>query len=162
MRSAALVVGITVVLSAPSGLVGQQVAPDLEGAWQVREVVTTGRGARTLGSPQPGLLLFTGTHYSYTLVTGDEPRSDLPGGFTTAEDLLTVWNPFSANAGTFEVSGDTMIRRPIVAKSPDAMAPGAFNEYTFRLSADTLWVTTVGTEGGRASYPTTVKYVRLR
>jgi hypothetical protein len=63
--------------------------------------------------------------------------------------MLDVWSPFTANAGTFEVSGNSMTRRPVVAKSPDAMAPGASNQYTFRLSADTLWVTTVGNEGGR-------------
>ena len=161
MRSAAFAVGLSVLLT-PSGLAGQTAAQDLEGAWRVTEVVTTGPGARTLGSPQPGLLLFTGRYYSYTLVTGEEPRPDLPRGFASAADLLTVWSPFTANAGTFEVSRSTMTRRPLVAKSPDAMVPGAFNEYTFRLSADTLWITTVGTEGGPARSPSTVRYVRVR
>ena len=78
------------------------------------------------------------------------------------EDMLDVWSPFTANAGKFEVSGNSMTRRPVVAKSPDAMAPGAFNEYTFRLSADTLWVTTVRTEGGPARSPSTIRYVRVR
>jgi hypothetical protein len=76
--------------------------------------------------------------------------------------MLGVWGPFTANAGTFEVSGDTMTRRPLVAKSPDAMARGAFNAYTFRLVADTLWVSTAGTEAGPARYPSTVRYERLR
>ena len=121
-------------------------------------------GARAywLDTPQPSLLLFTGRYYSYTLVTGQEPRPDLPRRAATAAELLTVWNPFSANAGTFEVSGDTMTRRPIVAKSPDAMAPGAFNEYTFRLSADTMWVTAVRTEAGLARNPSTYRYLRVR
>ncbi|MDH3423793.1 MAG: hypothetical protein OEN00_12430, partial [Gemmatimonadota bacterium] len=113
-------------------------------------------------SRQPSLLLFTGRYYSYTLITGDQPRPDLPRRAATAAELLRVWNPFSANAGTFEIEGSTMTRRPIVAKSPDAMAPGAFNEYTFRLSADTLWVTAVRTEAGPAIGPATFKYERLR
>ena len=161
MRSAALTVGVAVLLAA-SGLEGQQAAQGLEGAWRVTEVVTTGPLGRTLGSPQPGLLLFTGGYYSYTLVTSDQPRPIPPRAFATVEDMLDVWSPFTANAGTFEVSGNSMTRRPVVAKSPDAMAPGAFNEYTFRLSADTLWVTTVGTEGGPARSPSTVRYVRVR
>ncbi len=161
MRSTALTVGVA-VLSAASGLEGQQAAQGLEGAWRVTEVVTTGRLGRTLGSPQPGLLLFTGGHYSYLLVTSDQPRPIPPRGFATVEDMLDVWSPFTANAGTFEVSDGTMTRRLIVAKSPEAIAPGAFNEYTFRQSADTLWITTVGTEGGPARNPTTVRYSRAR
>ncbi len=161
MRSTAFTVGVAVLLAA-SGLEGQQPAQGLEGAWRVTEVVTTGPLGRTLESPQPGLLLFTGGHYSYTLVTSDQPRPIPPRGLANVEDMLDVWSPFTANAGTFEVSGNSMTRRPVVAKSPDAMAPGAFNEYTFRLSADTLWVTTVGTEGGPARSPSTVRYVRVR
>ena len=159
MRGAALAV-TAIVLLAPSGLRGQELVPGLDGAWRIAEMSAV--GGQTLTSPQPGLLLFAGSYYSYTLVTGDAPRPDLPSGVVTTADLLRVWNPFSANAGAFEVSGDTMIRRPIVAKNPDAMAPGAYNEYTFRLSADSLWVTTVGTEAGPARNPTTVKYVRMR
>ncbi len=144
----------------PAGEAAAQTsASGLDGAWRVDQVSS---GGRVLTSPQPGLLLFTGRHYSYTLVTGDQPRPELPGGLVSAPDLLAVWNPFSANAGTFEVSGDRMVRRPVVAKNPDAMAPGAFNEYTFRLSADTLWVTSVGTETGPTRSPSTVRYVRAR
>ena len=161
MRNTALTVGVVVLLAA-SGLEGQQTTQGLEGAWRVTEVATTGALGRTLGTPQPGLLLFTGGYYSYTFVTSDQPRPIPPRGLANVEDMLDVWSPFTANAGTFEVSGNRMTRRPVVAKSPDAMAPGAFNEYTFRLSADTLWVTTVGTEGGPARSPSTVRYLRVR
>jgi len=161
MRGAALALGVAILLG-PTGLASQTTTQGLDGAWRITEVVTTGAGGHTNDSPQPGLLLFTGRYYSYTLVTGDGPRPDLPRGLPTANDLLTVWNPFSANAGTFEVSGDVMTRRPIVSKSPDAMAPGAFNEYTFRLVADTLWVTTARTEAGAARNPATVRFVRVR
>lgn len=161
MRRAVLAVGL-VVLPIPLGLEAQSGPEGLQGAWRVVEVVTTGPGASTNASPQPGLLLFTGRHYSYTLITGDQPRPEMPGRLPTATELLSIWSPFSANAGTFEVSGDVMTRRPLVAKNPDAMAPGAFNEYTFRLVADTLWVTTARNETGPARNPTTVRYVRVR
>ncbi len=159
MRSAALAMCVF-ALSAPAGVDGQELVPGLDGAWQIADM--TAAGGQTLSSPQPGLLLFTGRFYSYVLVTGDQPRPQLPAGVVTTADLLRVWNPFSANAGTFEVSGETMIRRPMVAKNPDTMAPSAYNEYTYRLAADTLWVTTVGTESGPARNPTTVRYIRLR
>ncbi|MGD2045700.1 MAG: hypothetical protein PVF90_09535 [Gemmatimonadota bacterium] len=156
MRKAALAVVVS-VLSIPVGIEAQAPVPELEGAWLITEMAA---GDQTLTSPQPGLLLFTGRYYSYTLVTGSEPRRPIPPGVASAPDLLRAWNPFSANAGTYEISGDSMIRYPIVAKNPATMAPGTYNEYTFRLSADTLWVTTVGTETGPARNPTTVKYVR--
>jgi hypothetical protein len=147
---------------APRDALAQASVQGLEGAWRVVEVEVTGPGARTVESPQPGLLLFTGRYYSYTFVTSDTPRPALPPGPATAEDLAMLWNPFTANAGTFEVSGSTMTRRPIVAKSPDAMAPGVFNQYSFRLSADTLWMTTTATEGGPVRNPSTVRYLRVR
>ena len=161
MRRAVFTVGVA-VLWATSSLEGQQAAQDLEGAWRVTEVVTTGPIGRTLSTPQPGLLLFTGDHYSYMFVTTDQPRIVPSRGLAGVEEMLDIWSPFTANAGTFEVSGNRMIRRPVVAKSPETMVRGTFNEYTFRLSADTLWVTTVGTEGGPARNPTTVQYVRAR
>jgi len=161
MRSAVLAAALA-VLSAPSGVEAQSATEALQGAWQVTEIVTAGPAPQTLDSPQPSLLLFAGRFYSYTLINGQDPRPNLPRGAATAAELLRVWNPFSANAGTFEVSGNTMTRRPIVAKSPDTMAPGAFNEYTFRLVADTLWVTAVRTEAGEARNPSTYRYLRAR
>jgi hypothetical protein len=161
MRALALGLGIAVA-AATRGAAAQSPVPALDGAWRVVEVEVTGPGARTVESPQPGLLLFAGRHYSYTFVTSDGPRPPLPAGPATAEDLATAWNPFTANAGTFEVSGATMTRRPLVAKSPDAMAPGAYNQYSFRLSADTLWITTTATEAGPVRNPSTVRFHRVR
>lgn len=161
MRSTALAWAV-VVLLVPASVAGQADASALEGAWRVTEMTTSGPGGGSVTAPQPGLLLFTGGYYSYTLVTGDEPRPVPPRGVATMEDLLNAWSPFTANAGTFEVSDSTMIRRPIVAKSPAAMGPGIFNAYTFHMSGDTLWITTVGTETGVARNPTTVRYERVR
>jgi len=149
---------LTTLLAAPGGLAGQ--ATDVEGAWRVVEVI--GPGPRTVTSPQPGLLLFTGRHYSYTFVTSEGPRAPLAIGPTTAEALATAWNPFTANAGTFEISGETMTRRPIVAKDPSSMVPGVFNEYLYRVVGDTLWITPTRTEAGEARAASTVRYLRVR
>jgi hypothetical protein len=156
MRGAVPALAVVAAL-APSALAAQQPVDALQGAWQIVEVSSA---AGTNSSPEPGLLLFTGGYYSYTLVNRSRPA--MPGGLPTASELLAVWNPFSANAGTFELSGDTMTRRPLVAKDPRAMEPGAFNEYAFRISADTLWLTTIRTEAGPAMNPATVRFLRLR
>ena len=132
----------------------------LEGAWRVDALI--GPGERVIEDPQPGLLLFTGRYYSYTFVTSQGPRAPLPLGPATPELLVGAWNPFTANAGTFETRGDVMTRRPLVAKSPAAMAAGAFNEYTFRMSADTMWITPVRTETGEIRAATTARYIRVR
>lgn len=158
-RSALRLAIVSLFLFVAPRLRAQQGVPGLEGAWLVAEISAAGR---ILSSPQPGLLLFTGRYYSYTLVTSEAPRPAPPPDVASPEALLAAWNPFTANAGTFEVSGSTMTRRPIVAKNPDAMGPSVWNEYSFRLQADTLWITPTRTESGPARNPSTVKYVRLR
>jgi hypothetical protein len=160
MKARGLALGTALVMITGTATTGLEGQTSLQGAWRVDALI--GPGSRMIDSPQPGLLLFVDGHYSYTFVTSEGPRPPLPIGPTTPEALVDVWNPFTANAGTFEISGDTMRRRPIVAKSPDAMAPGAFNEYTFRVVADTLWVTPTGTEAGATRNATTVRYVRAR
>ena len=160
MKVLALAAGAGAMLAA-AGVAAQSPLPTLDGAWRVVEVEVTGPGARTVEAPQPGLLLFAGRYYSYTFVTSDVARPPVPNP-PTAQDLATIWNPFTANAGEYEVSGTTMTRRPFVAKSPEAMAPGAFNQYSFQLIADTLWITSTATEGGPVRNPSTVRYLRLR
>jgi len=158
MRATVLASMAAVIVMAEA--VHAQSTSSLDGAWRVDALI--GPGARLVDDPQPGLLLFTGRYYSYVFVTSQGPRPPLPIGPATPEALVNVWNPFTANAGTFETRGEVMIRRPFVAKSPDAMAPGAFNEYTFRMSADTMWVTPTRTEAGDIRAPTTARYVRVR
>ena len=42
----------------------------------------------------------------------------------------------------YEVTaGNLITMRPIVAKNPATMAPGAFVTYSYKLAGDTLWVT---------------------
>jgi hypothetical protein len=159
MRRVGLAMVIAVFLT-PLGLKGQSAAEELQGAWRVVEIGFGDPPSAASEPIQPGILLFAGNYYSYTLLTRARPY--LPQGPTAPEEIVAVWDPFTANAGTFQISGNTMTRRPLVAKNPNAMGPGIFNEYTFRLSADTLWVTTVGTEAGPARNPATVRYERLR
>jgi hypothetical protein len=156
----ATVLASMAAVMAMAGAAHAQSTNSLDGAWRVDALI--GPGTRVLDDPQPGLLLFTGRHYSYTFVTSQGPRAPLPIGPATPEALVNAWNPFTANAGTFETRGEVMTRRPLVAKSPDAMAPGAFNEYTFRISADTMWITPTRTEAGEIRAPTTVRYIRVR
>src|SRR6478672_1143808 len=78
----------------------------LEGAWQVMDVG---------GMPVAGLYIFTGTHYSMMFATKDRPQID-DTNKATADELRAMWGPMAANAGTYEVSGNIVTIRPIVAK----------------------------------------------
>ena len=125
-------------------LAGAQAAPSLQGAWRVTEIEVTGANAATNKSPQPGLYVFTRQHYSIMTVNGTAPRKDFgtprdPAKLTDAEKIARyeVWDAFTANSGTYQVSGSTLTARPLVAKNPGVMAgPAATRE--FRIEGSTL------------------------
>src|SRR5438552_12959720 len=100
----------------------------LEGAWQVMDVG---------GMPVAGLYIFTGKHYSMMFATKDRPQID-DTNKATADELRAMWGPMAANAGTYEVSGNLMTIKPIVAKIPIVMKAGANEVYAFRIEGKTL------------------------
>ena len=59
----------------------------------------------------------------------------------TAAELLAMWGPFVANAGTYDISGDSVTFRPMVAKMPEVMKPGNSATAQFKLEGDTLTLT---------------------
>src|SRR5688572_21224154 len=93
-------------------------AAALEGAWSRIE---SGPAAGTTRNPTPpGVMLFVDGHYSWVYLSGPQPRPPMPGPNGTAAELRAVLGPIVAEAGTYEVSGQTMTRRRIVSKNPNA------------------------------------------
>ena len=80
----------------------------------------------------------------------------------TADLLRAVYGPVAANAGTFEVSGNTLTLRPTVAKNTFPMVPGFFNEYEFTLDGDTLVTTWTRSSYGPISNPLITRLTRAR
>lgn len=121
----------------------------LVGAWRVSEMTTTfPDSSYTITDPQPGLYLFTATHYSMMYVPSDQPRpldaGDVPmlGSITpTDAEKVASWNTFIANSGGYELSGATLTTRPMVAKSANLMASGGPLPMTYEVMGDTLYVT---------------------
>jgi hypothetical protein len=102
----------------------------LQGAWQV--VDPTGRTA--------GLYIFAGTHYSMMVASTERPDvADL--NKASADDVRALYGPMAANAGVYEIEGNTVTIRPIVAKFPVVMKPGANEVYGFRVEDTTLFLT---------------------
>ena len=96
---------------------------------------------------QPGLSLFTGTHYSIMFVPGSEPRGQYVEQTQTEADRLIAYNSFVANSGRYDVSGDQLTLRAYVAKDPNYMAAFPENQATAKVhiaGGDTLHLTYTG------------------
>ena len=124
----------------------------------------TGPNAQIIPIPaaSPNLTLVTAKHYSRLRLDTESPRpvpADLAKA--SADELRAVWGPFTGEAGTYEMGDNTITMRPIVAKNPAAMTPGAFTVYSVKIQGDTLWVTEQRTHRGPVPYPTTLKTVRV-
>jgi hypothetical protein len=147
-----------------SGVAADSPRVSLEGAWQAVEVTLTGPAARTITipEPRPNLMIATARHYARVEVQAEKPRPILSDpGKASADELRAVWGPFVGEAGTYEATGTTLTMRPLAAKNPAAMVPGAFIVYSFRLEGNTLWVTQVRNQNGPFAHPATIKSVRV-
>ena len=112
----------------------------LEGAWKVAEIVVTGADASNTPNPQPGLFIFTRTHYSFLWVPGNQPRTLFKAEDPTNEEKIMAFDSFVGNTGTYEMSGTILKIRPMVARFPNCMG-GAFMRYQFRVDGNTLLLT---------------------
>jgi len=159
MRKLALlpaVLAVAAVAVAFRTVPGTQASP--AGAWKLVEVtITNDEGTTTNQVDQPNLTIFTGGHYASVNVFGDEPRAELPED-PTDEQRLAAWQPFNANAGTYDMSGSDLTTTVIVAKSPNATANHRSNTSVVERDGDTLYRTFTNPNNG-ATFK--LKYVRV-
>ncbi len=106
----------------------------VEGVWKSVHV-TTAEG--DFDATQPSILLFTAGHYASVAVRGTEPRETFPEE-PTDEQRLAAWSRFFANAGTYEVTGNEIHTKVIVARNPNATAEQAEGSSTFEVDGDTM------------------------
>ena len=131
-RCIVLSVGVVGLLLLPAHNRIINAAPDhpLEGVWQVEAA----------GRPVAGVYIFAHTHYSMMAASTDRP-DNVDVAKASADDLRALWNPMLGNAGVYEVTGDLVTIRPIVAKFPVVMKSGAYEVYAFRVEGNTLSLT---------------------
>jgi hypothetical protein len=151
----------------PPSVAFAQTKPPVEGVWKIAEAVRTGPNPFHISNPQPGLVIFTrGGHYSWVNVMGNtarptfEPAKD-PRNLTDAEKIARYeqWRFFTANAGTYEIEGSTLMRRPIVAKNVTGMTTDPPFAWEFKLDGkNTLWL--IPPPDQTATEPT-IKLVRV-
>lgn len=126
-------------------------APDqmLQGAWQAVEVwgtdSTSGEWRTT--SVQPSVYIFRDGYYSIASVSGDDKRPLMKEGATrgglTAEEAASIWIRYTSNSGRYELTGDQLTIRPIVALWPNFMEGGS-TTYTFTMEGERLHLWTSG------------------
>src|SRR5262249_46507725 len=133
LRRAVFVVAVGALFLLPSHARMIIAAADnpLQGVWQVMDV-----GGQTAA----GVYIFTGKHYSIMFASTDRPQID-DTSKATADELRAMWGPIAANSGTYDISGNLVTIRPIVAKIPIVMKPGANEVYAFRVEGNTLSLT---------------------
>ncbi len=109
----------------------------LQGAWAVTSWEVEGE---MIPDPQPGLIVFTGTHYSIMYVNQAEPRDRYAGEDQTDTEMVGAYRTLTANSGRYEVSGNEFTTRAYVAKDPNYMGDWPENAYTytFRMEGETL------------------------
>jgi hypothetical protein len=114
VRKSSLIVGVVVTILATA--VGTAQTGTLRGAWRVVEA--TNADGQVNSQPEPGLYVFTDRHYSIMRVMAARgPYPEKP----TDKDKVAAFDPFVANSGTYEIKGDQLTIRPMVAKNPNVM-----------------------------------------
>ena len=158
-QAAVIAASFVLVAGAQTGVSGQN---GLRGVWRIAHVTVDGAAAQTIANPQPSLVILTGQHYSRTELHTDQPRPALGNSASaTVDQLRAVWGPFHAEAGTYEVRDNVLTLHPEVAKSPAAMASGAYLSNTFKLAGDTLYISSIRNEKGPLAQPVRIKLVRV-
>jgi len=95
---------------------------DLAGtAWEVVErSYQRGDSSWVNRSPEPGMYVFTGRHYSVQEIRESGPRAPFDDATTDAE-RLRAFDVFHAHGGTYEVIGDQLVVTITIAKGPNTM-----------------------------------------
>lgn len=162
------------VVVAILGVIGVSVTgqskTSIQGVWRQVEITATnpvtppgGFSKGTHTNMQPGVIVFTGKHYTVVRDTSAQPRPTAEfkvAGKPTAEEMQARWGPFQAASGTYEMSGTTVTFRPVVAKNP-AIQGKAVLRATIKTDGNSLWYTELEGPAGKVENPVTIKYVRL-
>jgi len=140
MKSTCLFLSLSMLLFGCRRTLVTRVNP-IQGVWTVAETRSAWDGGVHVNSaPQPGLYLFTRSHYSIVWIPTGEPRKEsarpwFPTDLEKVHDFDTV----IVNSGTYETTDSVLTTRPFVAKTPEFM--GGWAAFRYRVAGDTLWMT---------------------
>ncbi len=111
--------------------------PALQGAWTVTSWEVNGEAVT---APQPGIIVFTETHYTMMYVSVAQSRPRYAGEEMTDAEVMAAYNTFTANSGRYEVNGNELTTRAYVAKDPNYLFDGTATTqtYTFQREGEIL------------------------
>lgn len=136
--------------------------PNIVGVWKLAEVTREGPKPMKITNPEAGFVIFTRRHYSISQVTADKPRPELPPkSEATDKQRADAYEPFTGQAGTYEIKGDEIIVHPMSAMNPNLMKAGTFTIVKYTLDAKTLTITFSADHNGPIANKPTMKYTRV-
>jgi hypothetical protein len=141
-RVVAFAAAVLVSLTACSGTV-EETGGQLEGVWQLEEMLIVGADGQATRSPlRASLYIFTERHYSMMVRLGDDTLPPFTVLWSpTDEEKTESFDRLGGNSGSYETDGSSMVLSPIVARG-DVM--GGRELIDFNVSADTLRLAIVG------------------
>ena len=152
------ILGISLILVLSGFAAGQNV----EGAWRLDEIKTTGIDGPSGKFTQPNMYLFTKGHFSIIRIEGDKPRSTDNWTTMTREQVIdTFIKQFTASGGTYDIKGDTLTMKTTIAKSPGFMARANWISYTVKIDGQTMTLTATATNEGLIKNPQIMTLTRL-
>ena len=162
MKNAVAILMLTAAVAATTGVAGQSRSGSLQGVWRAVEVTLTGPNARTITNLRPTLTVVSGRYYARVEEQSEGPRPIVADAAkASADELRATWGPFLGEAGSYELTGDTLTAHPVVAKNPAALVAGAFIVYSCKLEGDTVTLTVQRNQNGPIANPATIKLVRV-
>ena len=153
--------GVFIAIMLGSSAIAQSKKSRIEGVWRLDEMTADGKTEKLT---QPSMYFFTKKHYSIIYVSSDAPRPILPDiAKATADELRAIYvDSFVANAGEYDISKDGKISFwPKVAKHPGYMRDGNYNTSTFKITGNTMTMTTESANNYPVKTPTTSKFTRI-
>lgn len=111
----------------------------IDGAWRL---VSFKPAEGALVAAPPGLYIFAPGHYSVVYATVSSRTPFANDTAPTTAEKVKAYDSFIANAGTYVVTGDTLVVRPIISRNPGYMGGGE-DRFVLRLAGDTLWLANI-------------------
>jgi hypothetical protein len=141
-------------------LTAQKQGTPVEGVWRIVEQTINERtlSGETLGA---GYHIYTAGHFAAVRESDVPPRPNLSAEQmekATPKEIMAIYGPFVAQMGTYEVAGDLITERVLVAKNPSNMA-GQASTRRFRVEGNTLFTEPVKRTPGARSI--VLKFVRV-
>ena len=114
----------------------------LEGVWRIVQAHSVdSEGQTTDGYAQTSVVIFTTGHYSFVWTFGSETRAPAAERWNATDaEKIDAYNSIIVNTGTYELTGSTIVTRPISAKSQE-FTGGGYSDYEYRIEGDTLHLT---------------------